>query len=99
MANGGKRPGAGRKKGSVAKHTLEAQELRKRYIERVAPIWDDLIDAQIEKASVGDMRAIEEINNRVLGKSIQPLAGTDPEGNILPFQIIVKQQPSGENRS
>jgi hypothetical protein len=99
MSNGGKRPGAGRKKGSVAKHTLEAQEFRKRLIQRVTPVWDDIIDTMIEKAAMGESWAIKEINDRILGKAIQPLASTDDQGNILPFQIIVKQKDSGENRS
>jgi hypothetical protein len=96
MAKGGKQPGAGRPKGSLAKHTLEAQEFRKRLIQRVMPVWDDIIDTMIEKAAMGDMRAIEEINNRILGKAIQPLASADNEGNILPFQIVITQT-SGNN--
>src|ERR1041385_1559940 len=88
----------GRPKGSLAAHTLERQEFQKRYIERVMPVWDDIIDAQIEKASLGSERMLEEINNRVLGKSIQPLGTPDDDGNILPFQIVITQT-SGNNSS
>ena len=98
MAKGGKRPGAGRPKGSISGHTLQAQEFRKRLIQRVTPVWDDIIDTMIEKAAMGESWAIKEINDRILGKAIQPLASADPEGNILPFQIVITQT-SGNNPS
>lgn len=50
MTHGGKREGAGRKKGGVASHTLEAQEKKKRIIERVNDATDVLIDAQLNLA-------------------------------------------------
>lgn len=103
MAKGGKRPGAGRKKGSVSGHTLEAQEMRKRFIELALENWDALCFTLIDKAVSGDTPALRETFDRVLGKPVTPIAGTDEEGNVvLPFQIIVKQISSAnpaENRS
>ena len=92
MPNGGKRPGAGRKKGSIAKHTIEAQELRKRLIEAASEQWDAIIFSIIDNAIGGNTNAQRELLDRVLGKAIQPLASADEQGNLLPFQIIVKQK-------
>lgn len=50
MANGGRRPGSGRKKGSLAPHTLDAIEMRKRLVERVGEKIDPLIDAHLDLA-------------------------------------------------
>jgi hypothetical protein len=43
MPHGGKRTGAGREKGGVASHTLQAQELRKRLIEAAKENWEAII--------------------------------------------------------
>jgi len=45
-----------------------------------------------DKAVAGDTIAIRELLHRVLGKPIAPLASADDDGNLLPFQIIVKQK-------
>lgn len=98
MAKGGKRPGAGRKKGSVSGHTLEAQELRKRLIQAATENWEAIVFTLIDKAVAGDTPALRELLDRVLGKPVTPIAGTDEEGNVvLPFQIIVKQISSASN--
>jgi|SRR5579864_6446026 len=102
MPKGGKQPGAGRPKGSVAKHTLETQELRKRLIQAASEQWEAIIFSLIDNAIAGNTIAQRELLDRVLGKSIQPLASADDQGNLLPFQIIVKQVSSAnpaENRS
>lgn len=89
----------GRPEGSFAPETLEKKAFEQHYRERMKPHWDDIIDAQIEKASLGSERILEEINNRMMGKPVTPIATSDGDGNILPFQIIVKQQDSGNDRS
>jgi hypothetical protein len=105
MAKGGKRPGAGRPKGTLASHTVEAQELRKQLIQAATEHWEAIIFTLIDKAISGDTIALRELLDRVLGKPITPLASTDEKGNlVLPFQIIVKQitgsaSNSAENRS
>lgn len=75
--NGGKRPGAGRKKGSVASHTLQASqakaELIRAYVENIKPINEALI----KKATGGDIQAIKEIHDRVYGKAPQAITGAD----------------------
>jgi hypothetical protein len=92
----------GRPKGSVSGHTLEAQELRKRLIQAASEQWEAIIFSLIDNAIGGNTIAQRELLDRVLGKAIQPLASADEHGNLLPFQIIVKQKDSAvspENRS
>lgn len=50
MAKGGARPGAGRKKGGVASHTLEAQAKKQRIVSRVNDATDVLLNSQISLA-------------------------------------------------
>lgn len=93
MKNGGKRPGAGRKKGEKAKLAeLYNLELAKEVEKEKLPI----IKALIEKAKLGDVPAIREIHDRLMGKAPQPFQ--DDDGNpILPFQIIIKPKVHGED--
>lgn len=50
MPNGGKRPGAGRPKGSKSQGTLEKEALRELLRQRVGAQMGPLVDAQIENA-------------------------------------------------
>lgn len=68
MKHGGKRPGSGRPKGSQATHTLQAQEFRKLLIERITQEAEPIIEALIKRAKSGDISAIKEAHERVLGK-------------------------------
>jgi hypothetical protein len=51
MPNGGKRPGAGRKKGSKNKATLEKQAVLAEFNQRVLAKADDLFNAQFKLAT------------------------------------------------
>jgi hypothetical protein len=77
MNRGGKRIGAGRKIGSRAQHTLQAEQgkalLIQMYLENIRPINQALID----KAKSGDIQAIKELHDRVYNKAAQPLTGGD----------------------
>ncbi len=75
--HGGKRKGAGKPKGAKASHTLEAQELKKRLIERFQGDADDIYKALIDKAKTGDIQAIKELLDRVWGKSPQQIDTPD----------------------
>jgi hypothetical protein len=97
MPNGGKRPGAGRPKGSVAKHTLQAQEMRKRLIAAAEKEWDAIIDSLLSNAIAGNNMALAELLDRVLGKASTPIELDSKTG--LPFTIVINQKPSGEARS
>ena len=68
MSRGGKRPRSGRKKGSLASHTLEAQEIRICLIKEVLKEKGAIIKALINKAKKGDIAALREILDRTLGK-------------------------------
>lgn len=82
MKNGGKRPGAGRPKGSITKSTKDAilakEALIKAYLENIKPINEALI----KKAKAGDMVAIKELHDRVYGRSMQPME-LEAKGNII----------------
>ena len=68
MAKGGSRPGAGRKKGGIASHTLQAVAFRRALIDATLKEKAPIIKALIEKAKSGDVPALREIIDRVLGK-------------------------------
>ncbi len=86
--NGGKRPGAGRKKAS---HTIEAAEARKiliaDYIANIKPINAALI----RKAKKGDILAIKELHDRVYGKSAQPIVGDKDRPIYVSFDPAFKK--------
>ena len=83
MAHGGKRPGAGRKKGQKAAHTTQAQkareELIRAYIENIKPINEALI----KKAKEGDIQAIRELHDRVYGKPMQAMELSGKDGGPI----------------
>lgn len=73
MAHGGKRPGAGKKKGSKASHTLEAEAVKQLYVEKAKQYAEPIATALIEKAITGDIGAIKEFNDRAFGKAPQSI--------------------------
>src|SRR5215813_11909968 len=97
MTKGGKRLGAGRPKGTLASHTVLAQEMRKALIEAAAEEWGPIIKSLIQLAKRGEVYAIRELLDRIFGKATAQLELSGPGG--LPFQIIVKQQPSAASGS
>jgi len=72
MARGGKRLGAGR---PIAAHTIQAEAFKKYLIERVILEKKPLVQALIRKGKKGDVPALKEILERILGKVMQPLGG------------------------
>lgn len=73
MALGGKRAGAGRKKGSLAGHTLKTQEQRIKAIQMVDDNLEKIFQPQIEKAIKGDTSAFSAVLDRAWGKPLQGL--------------------------
>lgn len=65
MARGGKRPGAGRKKGYAAK---SAEEARKVFAELISKEIEPIVKALIKKAKKGDIRATSLLLDRAFGK-------------------------------
>jgi hypothetical protein len=88
MPNGGKRPGAGRPKGTIAGHTLLAQEMKKALIERAAEEWGPIIDALIHNAKHGDTYATRELLDRIFGKASQGVELTGKDGQPIKFEQI-----------
>ena len=68
MGHGGKRLGAGRKVGSKAQHTIEAEQARAYVIKRVVEELDPIIDKHIEMAKAGDRQGLEYLINQAIGK-------------------------------
>ena len=89
MPNGGRRPGAGRPKGSKAKHTIEGEAYRAALIAAVLKEKAPLIEALIAKARAGDIPALKEINDRVLGKSTESIDLTS-KGKELKMPSVIK---------
>lgn len=63
----------GRKVGSKATHTVQAEKAKalliKMYLEKVKPINEALL----KKAMDGDIQAIKELHDRVWGRPLQPV--------------------------
>lgn len=66
--NGGRRPGAGKKKGTKAAHTLETEAYRKAIIDEAIKAQLPVIKALIKQAKAGSIPAINMLWDRVLGK-------------------------------
>lgn len=94
--NGGKRPGAGRKKAS---HTIEAEAAKAFIVRKVSENLEPIIMAQIAKAIEGDTQAFKELMDRGWGRPAQPLTGEN--GSPL-FPLIglaqLADQTKDENR-
>lgn len=97
MTHGGARKGAGKPKGKLASHTLEAQELKKSLIKAYAENATEINGVLIQKCLSGDMSAIKELLDRALGKSSQSIVTEDENGNKKPIEgvkIIVQRDES-----
>lgn len=89
MPNGGARPGAGRKKGSKAAHTIEAETYRKILIAEVVKHAVPLAQALVAKGLMGDVPALKEINERTLGKVTDRTEVTGADGkDLFPVPIL-----------
>jgi hypothetical protein len=97
MPKGGKRAGAGRPKGSKDPNTLKAELFRSALIAKAITEQKEIFEALFGQAKLGNIPAIKELFERVMGKAPQPFQ--DDQGNaILPFQLIVKQQGNEQSR-
>jgi hypothetical protein len=82
---GGKRDGAGRKKGeaSLIKEALKNKIAE--LVEHEAPV---MIKAQIEKAKTGDTQAFKELMDRIMGKAPQALTDADGKNLQIMFDAV-----------
>lgn len=90
MPNGGRRPGAGRPKGSKAKHTIEGEAYRAALIAAVLKEKAPLIRALIDRAIKGDVPAIKEIHDRVLGRPSESIDLTSKGKQLKAAPTVIK---------
>jgi len=85
MALGGKREGAGRKKGYAAIQAEKSRELICKALEQdIKPI----IEKAVEQSKSGDAVARNFLFERGYGKVAQAVTTLDEEGNEVPLQTI-----------
>jgi len=98
-AKNGKKGGRPKKVGT---HTIQAVEMQKHLVKKALEKKEMLIDALIEKATSGDVYALREIFDRMLGRPKQSLDLTTKEKKILTKEQIDelirrrKASPSGK---
>ena len=68
---GGARVGAGKKKGSLASHTITIQESKKKLVEMIRANQEPLFQALIDKALTKDVPALKEVFDRGFGKVVE----------------------------
>jgi hypothetical protein len=78
--HGGKRTGAGRKRGSKATHTIEAAEARKILIAQVTSQIEPIVRALVKRARTGDTAAARVLFDRAFGKIVEE---TQPMGDYV----------------
>ena len=89
MPSGGKRAGAGRKKGYKSIVAERYNTALAKEVEKHAPA---LILALLSKAKTGDVPAIKEIHDRLMGRPLNVFE-PDDDGNLtLPFQLVIKRK-------
>lgn len=93
MTRGGKRPGAGRKRGFAAK---SAEEARKLLSERLNQEIGLIADILVSKAKDGDMQAIKELFDRAWGRSPQSTRIDSGEQPIVLQLVNYRDLPNDE---
>ena len=85
MALSGQRPGAGRKKGWRARHTIEKEKAREYIIDRVVAELEPLMNVLIRNAKKGSLHAAALLFERAFGKVPQPMehSGTINISHVL----------------
>lgn len=87
MANGGARPGAGRKPGSMNKKTIEQKMVERTLREMLLPYAESVAQALIAKAQAGDVAAIKEYHERTHGKVTDHFNHTSNGETIAPLLV------------
>ena len=93
---GGKREGAGRKKGVAS---ILADKARDYIAQQGENSRKEIVDKAIEQAKVGDYKAREWLSERGWGKAVQAIVTKDEEGNDLPITGIVINSPDAGKKS
>lgn len=93
---GGKREGAGRKKGLAS---ILADKARDYIAEQIDKELKPIVEKAIEQAKAGDYKAREWLSERGWGKAVQAIVTKDEEGNDLPITGIVINSPDAGKKS
>lgn len=88
MAKGGKREGAGRKKGEA---TLIAQKSRIYLAKRLAKELNPIVSKAIEDAKKGDKAAREWLFDQAFGKAPQAVTLSDDNGDPIAFNVVLDE--------
>jgi len=80
---GGTKPGAGRPKGAISLETKRKQAFEKLFISEVNKNKKPLIEALMAKAISGDVKALVDVLNRIIGKPTEKLDLTSKGEQIL----------------
>lgn len=94
MSAGGKREGAGRKKGYAA---IQAEKSREIIVKQLETEWAPIVEKAIEQAKNGDAVARNWVSERGYGRVPQAIMTEDEEGNIVPLQTINVVPIDGQN--
>lgn len=86
MALGGKREGAGRKKGYAA---IEAEKSRERICKELEKTWKPIVVKAIAQAKDGDPIARAWLFERGYGKVVQAVVTEDENGERMPITGMV----------
>lgn len=93
---GGKREGAGRKKGVP---TLLAEKARAYIAEQLAKNLPPIVERAIEQAKAGDKYARDWLSDRGWGKAVQAIVTQDADGNVQAITGIVVNPPNVGKKS
>lgn len=85
--NGGARDGAGRKKGQISLETKRKQAFEKLFVQSVNKEKKAIIDALVDRAKGGDVKALIDVLNRVIGKPVEHVDHTT-KGEQMDFVVV-----------
>jgi len=88
MALGGKREGAGRKKGYAA---IQAEKSRAFFVKKLEKDLPTIYATLINSAKKGNTKAIEIILERAYGKASQAVTLSDDNGDPVSFNIVLDE--------
>lgn len=90
---GGRREGAGRKKGYVA---LQAEKFRQEVVKQTMKELRPILKKALEQAKAGDAQARSWLIDRGFGKALESLAIVDPD-DVLKTIFIEKSNDKNSN--
>ena len=73
----------GRPKGSLSKERAAALAYRQALLKEALKHKKKLSEVLVKKAIDGDIPAIKEIHDRLLGKAVQPISGDEDQPIVL----------------